>query len=105
MTTPAAPAPIQAAVNTLKAYETQLTFPKLTPNDRCDACVQAAVAQVKPDPTVDNLKLCGHHFRMNKTKIEEAGWPFEVAPDEAELHTFGSWAKPRDNSARDAGSV
>jgi len=83
---------------------TTLPMPPITLLDRCDACSQHAVAQMQVDDTI--LRFCGHHTRTNLDAILVSGYPFEIPDEYAYQFTDRALAeRPRDNAARDAGSV
>jgi hypothetical protein len=54
--------------------EEDLVFSPLTAHDRCDSCIQPAMAQVFISIDLDIIKFCGHHFHKNEAVFLARGY-------------------------------
>lgn len=49
--------------------------------DRCDSCIQVAVAAIEVSADLPVLMLCGHHWRKSAAAVRERGYEFAVEPE------------------------
>lgn len=57
-----------------------IDFPELTMHDRCDACLQHAVAIIQVAEDLPPIYTCGHHFRKNRATFIDKGYLYSVDP-------------------------